>query len=349
MNPPQPLPPATATVSLGAPGVHSIIPILQAASKAGLKGIEVFYNHLAHHAASASNSNIDDVSSDALLSAAQEVRQESDRLDLTIIALQPFAQYDGLLDQEQHHRMVRKFELWIQLAHTLGCSIVQVPTNMVKSGTTGDMDKIVADIVELADIAAKADPVINLAYESMSWGAHNNLWEQSWEVVKRADRENVGLCLDTYHIAARVWGDPCSTTGKTTNADADLAASLKRLVQDVDVKKVFYLQLSDAERLSSPLVEGHEFYNKDQPPHMSWSRNARLFPCEVDRGGYLPALEISRAVVNELGYRGWISMEIFSRYLHELGEEVPTEYAERAMKSYEEVRQRLGWRELGAP
>lgn len=343
MNPPQALLPATATVSLGAPGVHGIISVLQAASKAGFQGIEIFYNHLAHHAATASNSSVDDVGRDALVKAAQDIREECNRLDLAIITLQPFAQYDGLLDQDQHHRMVRKFELWIELAHILGTSIVQIPTNMVKAGTTGDMDKIVADIVELADIAGKADPVINLAYESMSWGAHHDLWEHSWEVVKKANRSNVGLCLDTYHIASRVWADPCSSTGKTANADADLAASLKRMVEEVDVEKIFYLQLSDAERLSSPLVEGHEFYNPEQPPRMSWSRNARLFPCEEDRGGYLPVLDIAQSIVNKIGYRGWVSMEIFSRHLSDSKEDVPGEHAERAMLSYRKVGELLGW------
>lgn len=346
MIPPRPLFPATATVSLGAPGVHGIIPSLEAASDAGIRGIEIFYNHLAHHAAAASNTSVDDVSGDALLCAAQEIRQECDKLDLTVIALQPFSQYDGLVDQEQHRRMVRKFELWVGLAHTLGCSIVQIPTNMVKSGTTGDMDKIVADILELAEIGAKAEPAINLAYESMSWGAHHDLWEQSWEVVKRVNRFNVGLCLDTYHIAGRVWADPCSTTGKAENGDAELAASLERMVREVDVKKIFYLQLSDAERLSSPLVEGHEFYNEDQPPRMSWSRNARLFPCEEDRGGHLPVLDITRAIVNELGYRGWISMEIFSRYLSMPEANKPKEYAERAIVSYKKVREKLQWDQL---
>lgn len=346
MHPPRPLLPATATVSLGAPGVHGIVTILKAASDAGIKGIEIFYNHLAQHAATTSNTSVDDVGRDALLRAASDVRQECDRLSLTVITLQPFAQYDGLVDPEQHRRMVHRFDLWIELAHALGCGIVQVPTNMVKTGTTGDMDKIVADIVELAEIGAQADPLINLAYESMSWGAHHDLWEQSWEVVKRANRPNVGLCLDTYHIAARVWADPCSESGKAAKGDADLAASLERMVRDVDVEKIFYLQLSDAERLSSPLVEGHEFYNEDQPPRMSWSRNARLFPCEEDRGGCLPVLDITRAIVNELGYRGWVSMEIFSRDLSRSDASKPREYAERAMVSYGKVREILQWDRL---
>ena len=107
--------------------------------------------------------------------------------------------------------------------------------------------------------------------------------------------------------------------------------------------KIFYLQLSDVDRLGAPLVEGHEFYNPEQALHMSWSRNARLFPCEEDRGGYMPVLNIARAVVNDLGYRGWISMEIFSRYLSKSDPGVPKEYAERAMASHKRVQSTLGW------
>ena len=114
----------------------------------------------------------------------------------------------------------------------------------------------------------------------------------------------------------------------------------------MDVSKIFYVQLSDAERLESPLIEGHEFHHEDQPARMSWSRNARLFPGEEDLGGYMPIAGIAMAIVNELGYRGWISMEIFSRHL--LGSEpgIPMEYAKRAMRSYEKIRDDLGWNEL---
>lgn len=346
MNPPEPLSPATATISLGAPGVHSIISILRAAAAAGIRGVEIFYNHLALHASTVKGLPLEDISHSSLLQAAQSIRDECDRLGLAIITLQPFAQYDGLLDKAQHEAKVRKFAFWIEAAHVLGCDIIQVPTNMVKEGTTGDTDKIVADIAELAELAAKAEPPVRIAYESMSWGAHHDLWEHSWEVVRRVGRENVGLCLDTYHIASRVWADPCSATGRREGGDKDLATSMARLVRDVDVTKVFYVQLSDAERLSAPLIEGHEFYHSEQPPRMSWSRNARLFPGEEERGGYFPVLEIARAIVNDLGYRGWISMEIFSRDLHRSDEGVPEEYAERAMASYRKVRVKLGWDRL---
>ncbi|KAK3706844.1 hypothetical protein LTR37_012523 [Vermiconidia calcicola] len=215
-------------------------------------------------------------------------------------------------------QMVKKFEQWLDLVHALGCDIIQVPSNFDRSGTTGSMDKLVADMVEIADLAAQQDPVVRIAYEAVAWGAHIDLWEQSWEVVKKVERPNLGLCLDTFHIAGR----------------------------DLDVSKVFYIQLSDAEKLENPLIEGHEFYNAAQPACMSWSRNARLFPCEEEYGGHMPIVPIARAIVNKLGYRGWISMEIFSRHLLSSEEGIPVEYAKRARRSYDKVYERLGWNAL---
>jgi 4-hydroxyphenylpyruvate dioxygenase len=327
--PPSPLAPATATISLGTPGVHSIESIIKATAKAGLQGIEICYNNLYYHAKSISNSD-DEPTQEQLVNAAKDIARRCSESKLTIIVLQPFASYDGLLDSELHTQMVSKFKCWLELAQALGCEIIQIPSNFNTDGTTGDMKEIVSDMLEITDLAAKENPVIRLAYEAIAWGAHVDLWEQSWEVVQRVNRPNLGLCLDTFHIAARVFGDPASATGIMPNAKEDLVASLLRLVKDVPKEKIFYVQLSDAEKLESQLIEGHEFYHSDQPARMSWSRNARLFPCEEALGGFLPVLSIAQAIVNEIGYRGWISMEVFSRHLQEKSDSVPVEFATRA-------------------
>ena len=227
-KPPKPLSPATATVSLGKPGGHSIESILEAAASSGLKGIEICYNNLHFHAVQLQGSDSSEIDQTALVKAAKDIKRICDDLGLTIIDLQPFASYDGLIDTEMHRQMVQKFSRWLELAHALETNIVQMPSNFDQSGTTGDMDKIVADLVEVADLARKEDPVVRIAYEAVAWGAHIDLWEQSWEVVKRVDRPNFGLCLDTFHIAGRVWADHASPSGKTPNADMDLAASIAR-------------------------------------------------------------------------------------------------------------------------
>jgi len=155
------------------------------------------------------------------------------------------------------------------------------------------------------------------------------------------DRANFGICLDTFNIAGRIWGDPSSSSGKTTDADEALRESMQRLVEEVDVRKVFYIQVVDAERMTSPLVEGHPFYVEDQPARMSWSRNARTFLYEEDRGAYLPAEMVARVLIEQLGFEGFVSMELFSRSLAEAGDDVPEAHARRGMAAWHKFQHRL--------
>jgi 4-hydroxyphenylpyruvate dioxygenase len=106
------------------------------------------------------------------------------------------------------------------------------------------------------------------------------------------------------------------------------------MVKTVDVKKVWYVQVVGAEMLSEPLVKGHEWYVEDQPSRMSWSRNARLFYGEEDKGQYLPIEKVSKAILDPvsqggMGFEGWVSMELFSRTMNDPREEVPVEHATR--------------------
>lgn len=156
-------------------------------------------------------------------------------------------------------------------------------------------------------------------------------------MVKRVGRPNFGLCLDTFNIAGKVWADPTSPTGKTANADEDLRVSLKNLVAEVDISKVFYLQVVDAERMETPLVAGHPFH-VDQPSRMNWSRNARTYMYEDDRGAYMPVEDVARTIVSELGYKGWISMELFSRTM---SKDVPDIHAQRGITSWRKLQERL--------
>jgi hypothetical protein len=33
---------------------------------------------------------------------------------------------------------------------------------------------------------------------ALAWGTYINTWEDSWDVIKRANRPNIGICLDTF-------------------------------------------------------------------------------------------------------------------------------------------------------
>jgi 4-hydroxyphenylpyruvate dioxygenase len=230
--------------------------------------------------------------------------------------------------------MLEKLNLWFHIVKLLGTDMIQVPTNWLQEGTTGEEAIVVEDLRKMADLGLAQSPVVRFAYEGVAWGRYFDTWEATWELAKKVDRPNFGLCLDSFHIAGRTWGDPTAQTGRTSDADRKLKASLQTLVNEVDVSKVFYVQAGDAEKLEPPLSETHPFYAADQPARMSWSRNARLFPYEEDRGGYLPIETVMEAIVNRLGYDGWVSMELFSRELGDLDEHLPAAYAARASASW---------------
>jgi len=300
------------------------------AAKYGFHGIEVFFEDLELLAKERAGK---DPTEGDLLSAASEIRRLCDENGLEVISLQPFMHYEGLTNQVEHQAMIEKMKLWFKLANILGTDIIQIPTlfrPQTDEGVSGDMDLIVKDMTEVADLGLQETPVIKFAYENLCWGTFIDTWERIWDVVERVDRPNFGVCLDTFHIAGRVWADPASENGRTPDADAKLNASLERMKKTINVSKIWYVQIVGAERLEHPLVKGHEYYVEGQPRRMSWSRNFRLFYGEEDRGQYLPIKEIAEVILQDLKFDGWVSMELFSRTLADPRPEVPEEHAKRA-------------------
>lgn len=332
--------PAILSASLGRAWLHDFANKAQQASAHGFKGIEIFYEDLEHEAKRLHN--VDTPSNDQIFSAAFRMRELLDELELAVIGLQPFLFYEGLLDRDQHARLIEKLKLWFKIAKILGTNTIQIPANFLPADQlTGDTDVIVSDLVEVADLGIQQTPPIRFAYEALCWSTHIDTWEKSWEIARKVDRPNFGLCLDTFNIAGRVWADPASPTGRTPNADQDLKESLARLSWDLPLDKVFYIQVVDAERMDSPLIKGHPFHVDGNPSRMNWSRNARTFMYETDRGCYLPVEDVAKALIQQLGYKGYVSMELFSRTMSEEGEEVPREHAERGIAAWNKFVERL--------
>ncbi|KAF9455848.1 xylose isomerase-like protein [Collybia nuda] len=338
----QSIPVAIPSMCLGRAWMHELDVKFSEAGKAGFKGVEMFWEDLVW-AAKKFDPGADEKNEAVMLRAAQYARDHCDKNGLSIMALQPFLNYEGLLDKEKHREMIVKLKLWFKIVKILGTDLIQVPSQMNQEGTTGNIDRIVADIREIGELGLQESPPVRFAYEALSWGAHINLWEQAWDVVVKVDLPNVGTVLDTYHIAGLVYADPTSPTGKQPTAEADFTTSL-RLMETTPglINKLFYAQLSDAERLTPPLSPSHPFFDPTQPPLMQWSRNARLFPCELDRGGYLPVVDIARVWFEKLGFRGWVSLEIFSRTMSEAGEGVPRDHARRGIESWNKLVKELG-------
>lgn len=327
---------SVATVSLGRSSAgHTLFQKLQQAARYSFEGIEIFDECLEYHARALPGG----LTEANLLTAAKQTRAECDRLGLDIVCLQPFKHADGLTSADERKKVVQNLRFWFRIAKILGTDIIQIPTNFQEHGTTGDLDRITADLVEFARLAAKETPVIRIAYEGVSWGKHIDTWEGTWEIVKRVNMPNLGLCLDTFHIASRVWADPTSATGRNPRGDQALAATLAKMARELDVDKIFYIQVGDAEMLDSPLTPGNPVYVPGQPERMTWSRNARLFPFETDKGAYLPITIILDVIINVLGYRGWASLESFSAELFVEDESLPERYAERGQRAWDILQQ----------
>ncbi|KAE9985291.1 hypothetical protein BLS_009034 [Venturia inaequalis] len=326
-------------MSLGRAWVHKLPNKLDQAKRCGYKGIELFYEDLEYVAkemeGGATPSN--------LLKASRTVREMCDARGLTIIALQPFMHYEGLLDRTEHARRIEEMKLWLKLARILGTDLIEIPSTFISEDEcTGDFTTIVQDLREIADLGSQEYPPTRFAYEALAWGTWTSTWEQAYDIVCAVDRPNFGLVMDTFNMAARIYADPASPTCKTPDADTSIASSIQRIKSHIDVRKLFFVQIVDAQRLSAPLVKGHELYVSSQPSRMSWSRNCRLFYGEEEEGAYLPVLAISKAIINDLGYKGWISAELFNSYMNCADDVVPENLARRGAVSWKKFCADLG-------
>ncbi|PLB34853.1 putative 4-hydroxyphenylpyruvate dioxygenase [Aspergillus candidus] len=344
-----PCQPAITTVSLGKSQTYTIQEKLHACAKHNIHAIELFYDDLealARSSSSPSTTLCADPHSqppkEALLNAATQIHTLATTLDIKILSLQPLRFAEGLTNRtEQAHILTDVLPLWVSLAQALHTDTILIASNFLppdphtgKPRITGDITTITGDLRALAQAAAPT----KLAYEALAWSPHIHTWEAAYDVVQRVNEPNLGLAVDAFNIAAVIYPSPDipSSPSSIAAANSALKQSLARLVADVDPARLFVVQMADAERLLAPLDEQHPFYEAAQPARMSWSRNARLFLGEAHRGGFLPVVEVVKAVVLGLGWEGWLSFEVFSRFLLGPGD-VPGENAERAARSWEWV------------
>jgi len=223
--------------------------------------------------------------------------------------------------------------------------------------TSSDYDVIARDLRQLADEAAKQDPPIQIAYEMWAWGSYVNTWEHTWEVCKRVDRPNFGLCLDTFQICARAYADPTSPNGlfqhpSSGSALQMLSASLSALATTLPPSKIFYLQISDGSRGHN--IEELQRSAKEQgiSPLYAWSNAWRPLPFQDEiegreenaagaYGGYLPVVDVCEAVLRT-GWRGPWSFEVF--YETDMARddpEVPRRWTRSAKASYDRIVEKL--------
>lgn len=313
---------AISSISISQYPDHTLDNKIRAAAQAGIAGIEIVYSDLETYS---KRQNL------TLLAAAEKIHHLCLESNLTILALAPFENYEGATSPLEDRLNLAKH--WLEVAHTLNATYLQVPS-IFTPDCSRDEKTIISELQQLADLCATQS--ISIAYEPLSWGTNCSTWESALDIVTRVDRANFGLCLDTFHEGTRVWGDNASATGVQMDAEAKLRESLRRFVRDCPREKIFYVQLSDAERFDPPYSAVHPWALPGEAKEFTWSKHARPFPLETEFGGYLPVGRIARAWIVEIGFEGWVSMEVFDRRMRD-GSISPGMAARRGVESWKKV------------
>lgn len=225
---------------------------LEAIAAAGFKAVEIFENDLI-----------------AFPGSPTEVRRICSDLGLTIVTCQPFRDFEGMPEgrrQRVFDRAERKFDL----LQELGTDLLFVCSSVSPEALSG-IDRLAADFTELGERAGRRG--LRVGYEALAWGRHVFDYRDAWEIVRRANRPEVGIVLDSFHILAR---------------GLDLTA-----IGAIPRDKIEMVQMADA-----PLL---------QMDPLSWSRHWRCLPGQGD----LNLSGFMRALVST-GYDGVLSLEIFN-------------------------------------
>ena len=120
-----------------------------------------------------------------------------DDLGLEIMAWQPFRDYEALphaLKIKNLDRAERKFDLM----EAVGTNILFICSN-TSPLTINNIDKAAEDLFDIAERAAQRG--FHIGYEALSWGRHVSTYNQSVEIVRRANHPNLGNLLDNFHIS----------------------------------------------------------------------------------------------------------------------------------------------------
>jgi len=186
--------------------------------------------------------------------------------------LRDFEGLDGHLHQYKVDMAMSMLEM---------CAAIGSPLLLACSSTSRhasqNTDTMVRDLRKLAMLALPLG--IKVAFEALSWGRFVNEYPASWDLVSRADMPNLGVCLDSFHILAA-----------KTSLDA---------LANIAAEKIFLVQLADFMWHDAPSFE----------ERMTTARTFRVYPGE---GVHNPQVSDFMLHLDQLGYRGDYSFEVFN-------------------------------------
>ncbi|KAN0090451.1 putative 4-hydroxyphenylpyruvate dioxygenase [Hyaloscypha variabilis] len=317
---------AIATISLGMHLSHTLPEKILSASRNHFTGIEIVYSDLSSFCTTQSLS---------LLQGAHSIKTLCASHNLTILSLAPFKNFEAHTSPLSTRLSAAKH--WLQIAKALGAIYLQVPSQFDTPNCIDDEALAVKELQALADLAEEFG--VCIAYEAVAWGAYVSTWQDSLRIIKKVDHANFGMCWDSFHVLARIWGSCTLPFGKIEGGDEALRRSSEELVDVLrgeDGEKIFYVQLSDGEFYDPPLGEGHKFWVQGMDERLIWSRNTRPFPLESEFGGYFPIGEVIKSILAEGRFQGWVCFEIFDWRMRD-EKFLPEQAAERGWKSWVEL------------
>jgi len=214
---------------------------------------------------------------------------------LRVTGFQVLRDFEGL-SGHLHAYKVDVAKAMLEMCLALGSNVL-LACSSASAHATGETEVLVKDLRKLAMLALPLN--IKVAYEALSWGRHVNLLTQAWDIVQQADRSNLGVCVDSYHVIAN---------------RTDVGA-----VDDVDPGKVFLVQLSDFmwQEIRTP------------EDRIETARHYRVFPGEGVHSAEIAALVRK---LDDLGYRGDYSFEVFNDDYRQLPLPMVAERARRSVK-----------------
>lgn len=214
---------------------------------------------------------------------------------LRVTGFQVLRDFEGL-SGHLHAYKVDVAKAMLGMCHSLGARVL-LCCSSTSSHATGDFDSLKKDLQKLAMLAVPYG--IRIAYEALSWGRHVNEYPQSWQLVAEADRSNLGLAIDSFHILA-------------------MRTSPEQL-EEIVPGKIFLVQLAD--------FMWREIRSREE--RIDTARHMRVFPGEGVHSSDVG--ELVRAL-DRLGYRGDYSFEVFNDDYTQLPAALVTERARRSVK-----------------
>jgi sugar phosphate isomerase/epimerase len=214
---------------------------------------------------------------------------------LRVTGFQVLRDFEGL-SGHLHAYKIDIAKAMLDMCHALGSRVLLVCSS-TSAHATADPGALKKDLQKLAMLAVPYS--IRIAYEALSWGRHVNEFTQAWDLVAEADRANLGLAIDSFHILA---------TGSATEP-----------LEEVVAEKIVLVQLAD--------FMWREIRSREE--RIDTARHFRVFPGEGVHSAQVAGLV---RTLDRLGYRGDYSFEVFNDDYTQLPHAVVAERARRSVK-----------------